>query len=247
MEEALEGRGLRVWRDRHQIPAGESFIQEIEAGLRQSRCVVLFNSQNALASKWVQREWNVALTVNLRIIPVRLDDSDIPLMLRPEEFIDLRDSSRLELAVKQIAEGIRGVAVAPPVTPQSSSNPSVLGKDVVVIERMMAAEQKAGRRLETARWAAAVVGVAVAAVVIVLGGGAFALWIAVAAAGSLAIAGAIAWAITAQLGLNRSEMKSLNGIKDGIELYCPNQPACADFRIKLETILKKLAGIGGAA
>jgi hypothetical protein len=65
--------------------------------------------------------------------------------------------------------------------------------------------------------------------------------------GSLVVAGAIIWAITAQLGLNRSEMKRLNGIKDGIELYCPNQPACADFRIRLEAILKKLAGIGEAA
>src|SRR6266496_2203025 len=87
VQEALEKQGLRVWRDRGQIPAGESFIRRIEAGLSQSRCVVLFNSQNALASTWVQREWNVALTLNMRIIPVRLDDSEVPLMLRPQEFV----------------------------------------------------------------------------------------------------------------------------------------------------------------
>jgi hypothetical protein len=247
VEQALEKQGLRVWRDGRQIAAGESFIQKIQAGLSQSRCVVLFNSHKALASTWVQREWNVALTVNMRIIPVRLDDSEVPLLLKPEEFIDLRDSSRLEFAVRQIAEGIRGVAVAPPVSPQSSSNPSVLGKDVMVIERMIATQHRAGRRLAVARWAAAVAGVAVAAGVIILVGGTLGSWVAVAAAGPLLIAGAIVWAVTAQLGLSQSEMNRLNGIKDGIELYCPNQAACADFRVRLEAILKKLAGIGEGA
>ena len=247
VQKALEELGLRVWRDGPQIAAGESFIKKIETGLSQSRCVLLFNSQKALASAWVQREWNVALTLNMRIIPVRLDDSDLPLMLRPVEFIDLRDSSRLEFAARQIAEGLRGAVAPQPVSSQSSSNPSVLGKDVIVIERMIADERMAGRRLDAARWTAAVVGVAVAASVIVLGGGGQVPWNLAAAAGSLIIAGAIVWAITAQLGLSRSEMKRLKGIKDGIELYCPNQQACAGFRIQLETILKKLAGIAETA
>ena len=247
VQKALEGLELRVWRDGPQIAAGESFIKKIETGLSQSRCVLLFNSQNALASTWVQREWNVALTLNMRIIPVRLDDSELPLMLRPVEFIDLRDSRRLELAARQIVEGLRGVAVPTPVSPQSSSNPSVLGKEVILIERIIADEQRVGRRLDTARWTAAVVGVAVAASVIVLGGGGQVPWNLAAAAGSLIIAGANVRAITAQLGLSRSEMKRLKGIKDGIELYCPNQQACAGFRIQLETILKKLAGIAETA
>src|SRR5215467_2337073 len=90
VEQALQGQGLRVWRDTHEIPAGESFIKKIEFGLSQSLCVVLFNSQKALGSTWVQREWNVALTLNMRIIPVRMDDSELPVMLRPVEAIDFR-------------------------------------------------------------------------------------------------------------------------------------------------------------
>ena len=247
VEQALAALGLRVWRDSQQIPAGESFIKKIEAGLSQSQCVVLFHSQKALGSTWVQREWNVALTLNMLIIPVLLDAAEVPLMLRPVEFIDLRNLATLDGAARQIASGIRG-RTAPPAGPAaSSSNPSVLGQDVIVIERMIASEQRAGRRLEAARWTAAAAGVAVAASVVAFGGGARTVWVIAAAAGALVMAGAIAWTITAQLGLSRSEMKRLNGIKDGIELYCPNQPACADFRVRLESILKKLAGIGEAA
>jgi hypothetical protein len=242
VNKALEGLGLHVWRDKEQIPLGDSFIEKIEAGLSQSGCVVLFVSQKALGSKWVQREWNIALTLNMRIIPVRLDDSELPLMLRPLEYIDFPDSSQLEVAAQKIADGIRGLAVAPAV-PKNSSNPSVLGKDVIVISRMIANEQRAIRNLDVARWAAAVMGLAVAASVIILGRCARTPWIAIVAAGSLILSGVIVWAITAQSNLNRSEIRRLNGIKDGIELYCPNQPACTDFRIQLETILKKLAGI----
>jgi hypothetical protein len=82
---------------------------------------------------------------------------------------------------------------------------------------------------------------------VIFGGDPRTLWIALSASGALIIAGAIVWAITAQLAFHRSEVKRLNGIRDGIELYCPNQPACADFRVRLEAILKKLAGIGEAA
>lgn len=244
IEKALEELGLKVWRDTEQIPAGESFIKRIETGLSQSGSVVLFVSHQALGSAWVQREWNVALTLNMRIIPVRLDSSEVPLMLRPLEFVNFPDSGQAQ-AARQIADGVRGLAVAP-VVPRSSSNPSVLGQDVVVITRMIASEQRAVRRLETARWAAALAGFAVTAGIVLLAGGASAPWATVAAAGSLVLSGAIVWAVTAQLSLNRSEIKRLNGIKDGIELYCPSQPACAEFRIRLETILKKLAGIGEA-
>jgi len=247
VQEALEREGLRVWRDKPEIQAGESFISEIEAGLSQSRCVVLFVSQDALGSTWVLREWNVALTLPMRIIPVRLDDSELPLMLRPVEAVDLRDPGLLEAAAKRIADGVGRQAVALPAAPQSSSNPSVLGQDVIVLARMIVDGHRAGQRLETARLSAAVVGVAAAAGVLALGNEAWVWWTVIAAAGSVLIAAALVWTITAQLALNRSEIKRLNGIKDGIELYCPNQPACAGFRTRLETILKKAAGIEEAA
>jgi hypothetical protein len=119
----------------------------------------------------------------------------------------------------------------------------VLGQDVVILDRMIEREAAAATKLETTRWVAAGVGTAVGVAIFLGGGGA--LWIGAMATGALTVTGAIAWAITAQVSSNRSNVLQFSSIKDGIELYCPRQPACADFRVKLETILKRRAKIEG--
>ena len=123
VHDALQRTQLSVWRDTGQIVAGDSFISGIESGLGCSRCVVVFCSAAAIASKWVQREWNVALTLNTRIIPVRLDDSELPLMLRTLDYIDLRDMSRVEDAVREIVQAVSGAPAAVPQPPRSASSP----------------------------------------------------------------------------------------------------------------------------
>jgi hypothetical protein len=102
VQRALEAQGLRVWRDRGdrgQIRAGEKWIKKLEQGLRASRCVVLFHSQQAAKSEWVQKEWNAALTVEMPIIPVRLDDSELPLLLKPIQYVDFATAQGLEAAL----------------------------------------------------------------------------------------------------------------------------------------------------
>ena len=149
-----------------------------------------------------------------------------------------------------IVSGVRVGDLPTPVTAAQQANPSVLGPDVAILDRMIVREATAATRLETTRWVAA--GMGVAAAVSVVGaaislGDVETLWTAFMATGALIVAGVIGWAITAQVTSNRSEVMRLSTIKDGIELYCPNQPACTEFRVKLETILKRRAGIEGAA
>ena len=247
VEQALEARGLEVWRDRGQIRPGDSWIKKLEVGLRESRCIVLFHSQKAATSEWVQREWNVALTVHMPIIPVRLDDSELPLLLKPVQCVDFLTGERLQSAVEEIVSGVRGSDLQAPAAGPQGTNPSVLGPDVTILERMIVREANAATGLQIARWVACGVGLATAAGVAVLLGGAGTLWTGTMATGTLIVTGTVAWAITTQISSNRSEVMRLSTIKDGIELYCPNQPACADFRVKLETILKRRAGIEGAA
>lgn len=249
VQQALERHQLQVWRDRGQIRPGDAWIEKLESGLGSSRCVILFCSRSAVVSEWVQREWNVALTVRLPIVPVRLDDAELPLMLKPLQCVDLLSADLLDDAVDQIMSAIRGVAAkrTPDRAEPHNANPSVLGPDVVILNRMITREGNAARRLELARWSAAAVGLAAAVALALFTGGAGALFSGALAVGTLIVAAAIAWAITAQARTNRSEMLRLSTIKDGIELYCPNQPACGDFRVKLESILKRRAGIEGGA
>jgi len=247
IQEALQAQGFALWRDGARVVPGDSFIAQISSGLEQSRCLILFNSASALASQWVSTEWNAALALRRRIIVVRMDGTDAPAILRATEWVDLQDSSQFDAAIRQIADGIRGAASGPAPNPASGSNPSVVGQDRIVLERMIEAERRSGRNLERARAVAAVIAVALVAAIAILGWGGSLLWIAVMAAGVAAVSCAGAWAFAARLRTVRLECARLDALKNGIELYCPNQPPCLPFRVKLEAILKQRAGISEGA
>src|SRR5262249_810179 len=161
VQQALADARISVWRDQREILAGDAFIAKIEDGLKRSRCVVVFCSGSAIASAWVQREWNVALTLFKRIIPVRLDDSELPLMLRVLDFIELQDMSNVDTAVQKIAAAVQGSAARVTVvnSPAMATNPSVLGRDVVVLDRMISRADRTAASLATARWAAIGIGI----------------------------------------------------------------------------------------
>jgi hypothetical protein len=86
-----------------------------------------------------------------------------------------------------------------------------------------------------------------------MGSGGFAVWAAstlehsaiiwLVAAGCSAVFGAIAGTIAFIMQASKTMMRRLAAIKDGIELYCPQQPACMEFRMALENIVRRDAGI----
>jgi hypothetical protein len=241
---ALQRLNLRVWRDTGQIESGDAWIKHIELGLSESNCVVLFNSRRALKSVWVQREWNVALALNKRVVPVRLDESDVPLLLKTIEYVDFQDAGQLEAALERVVRGIRGSAgtlVSP--EPEALSNPSVVGHDTKILNRMIQREWNNARKLAVVRWSALAIGLLAFAGLMIWAGVTQKHWIAVLALSPLAISGTIAWVITARLRFSRSTALRLSAIKDGIDLYCPKQGPCVQFRTELEKILKQGAGI----
>ena len=234
-------RGLSVWRDTGQIVAGDAFIQKLADGLTKSRAVVVFCSAAALGSDWVQREWNVAFTLNTRIIPIRLDNSDIPVMLRPLNFIDLCDLARVSEAVYAITLALGSAASRlPPVNPIASSNPSVLGREVVVLERLISGEQQTVRSLRTARMAAVATGLGFTVAAAVFGPAESA---AVIGIGCVMVAGILTVVLSTQLRAKQAKIKVFGALRDGVEVYCPSQPPCVEFRMRFETLLKEAAGL----
>lgn len=242
LQDALAAEGLRLWRDREQIRAGDGWISRLEQGLRRSRAIILFVSQTALASDWVQREWNVALTLGMRILPVRLDGSPLPVILSPIQFVEFPSDAEVAVVAASLVAGIRSEQPLPPPPSTASSNPSVLGREVAVIQRMLQASSRSARSLQSARIVASLTGVACAAGAPLLPESASG-WTPWISGGSLLLAASVVWAITERLRLSRDELRGLSSLKDGIELYCPNQPACLQFRVKFEALLKQQAGI----
>lgn len=89
----LQKRGISSWLDAFDILPGESIISKINDGLTECNFVLLFLSKNSVKSNWVKKEWESILwdEVNndkIKIIPIKLDDCEIPKILQTKKYID---------------------------------------------------------------------------------------------------------------------------------------------------------------
>lgn len=90
----LNKRGISTWLDSFDILPGESIVSRINDGIKNCDYLLLFLSTNSVNSKWVQKEWETLLwdEINddkIKIIPIKLDDVEIPKILQTKKYIDL--------------------------------------------------------------------------------------------------------------------------------------------------------------
>ncbi len=81
--------GWSIWWDRN-IPTGESFNAVIRHELRTARCAIVVWSQQSVDSEWVQAEADEARKQD-KYLPVRIDQSEIPLGFTQRTFQSLLD------------------------------------------------------------------------------------------------------------------------------------------------------------
>lgn len=88
---ALDLAGLEAWIDTREIRPGDSFLEKMNQALGEASYVLLLISKNSLESQWVRREWLSTLSDQATLlIPVLLDYSELPPLLRDIIYIDLR-------------------------------------------------------------------------------------------------------------------------------------------------------------
>ena len=103
LAERLKAAGVRVWLDDWVIPAGDIIALKVEAGLEQSRVLLLCISPGALASGWVELEPSTAVhrdpsNAGRRFIPLLLGDCALPDTLRRYKYVDFREESEAAFA-----------------------------------------------------------------------------------------------------------------------------------------------------
>jgi TIR domain-containing protein/PDZ domain-containing protein len=109
LAEYLESRGWSVWWDR-KIPAGHTFDEAIEKALTSARCAVVLWTRAAVASRWVRAEASEALHRDI-LVPVLLEDVQIPLEFRLVQAVDLRGWKQGDIAsLAPLHEAIARVA-----------------------------------------------------------------------------------------------------------------------------------------
>jgi hypothetical protein len=82
LEEKLCARGISIWRDRESIYAGEHWPRAIGEGIAAQRIFLLLWSEQSALSHFVEFEWNTALALKKTIVPLLLDDTELPAALR---------------------------------------------------------------------------------------------------------------------------------------------------------------------
>lgn len=109
-----------TWLDRAEIEWGEEFLGRIAEGIETASDFVLFWSSSAAQSSWVRLELNMAFIVALkskaiRLKVIRLDDTNLPLYLKPYQYLSVTDSanqvddivSKLRIALSQPIKAVR--------------------------------------------------------------------------------------------------------------------------------------------
>ena len=81
------------------MPPGVHFQEELEKRLNDSKTVILIWSRNAKTSRWTLAEAEAAADQN-KLVPIRFDDTDLPLSLRG---IHTQDALTFERFLPQFA------------------------------------------------------------------------------------------------------------------------------------------------
>lgn len=101
----------KVFYDSWSIQPGDGIIDKMNEGLSAPKFVFFFVSAKSLTSNMVKLEWQNALYKSTKgeckIIPVRVDGSDMPAVLLQNLYIDLF-AHGIEAAISQIVSVIQG-------------------------------------------------------------------------------------------------------------------------------------------
>lgn len=86
----LKRLGFQVWVDQFDIEPGKNWDTAIELALDRALYVLLFMSKNSVISPNVRDELDLALATNKIVVPIKLDDSELPLRIRRRQYTDFR-------------------------------------------------------------------------------------------------------------------------------------------------------------
>jgi hypothetical protein len=92
----LASNGVPVWYDKLDVRLGDSIPGKINSGISEAQYFLIVLSPAAVKSKWVQEELNAALmrqvaSAGTFLIPVLVEDCDVPPLLNHRRFADFRE------------------------------------------------------------------------------------------------------------------------------------------------------------
>ncbi|HLG15927.1 MAG TPA: TIR domain-containing protein [Blastocatellia bacterium] len=86
----LRRRRVKVWFD-ERLRTGEAWLQQIDLAICSTDALILVMSPSSIASTWVQRELQTALSSNKRIIPLRYRPCEVPAQIKELQYAPVGD------------------------------------------------------------------------------------------------------------------------------------------------------------
>ncbi|MGF1512232.1 MAG: toll/interleukin-1 receptor domain-containing protein [Elainellaceae cyanobacterium] len=78
----LQRSGFEVWRDIEDMRGGQELKNQLRQAIKAVDAVLVILTPGAVASKYVEWEWEAALTLDKRVIPLMMRTCEVPGDLR---------------------------------------------------------------------------------------------------------------------------------------------------------------------
>ena len=116
----LRSKGIDAWFAEWEIVPGDSIVQKVfDQGIKESNVFVVILSRFSVNKRWVREELDVGVIKKIeegsRIIPVVIDDCEIPTALQATLWVRIHDLNSYEKELDQIVMSIYGQSAKPPV------------------------------------------------------------------------------------------------------------------------------------
>ncbi len=106
LEAELPEKGVKAWRDKTHLHAGERWPKKLGDAIADSDALVLLWSSEANQSDFVELEWNIAVAMKKPVMPCLMDATPLPPTLKPSHRISGHNST---LAADQILAALQGL------------------------------------------------------------------------------------------------------------------------------------------
>ncbi|HEY7127412.1 MAG TPA: TIR domain-containing protein [Ktedonobacterales bacterium] len=123
LEADLKARNFQPWVDRRKLEGGQDWSAELEKAIERCQLLVVVLSPEAMASKYVRREYRYADSQNKPIIPLNWRTTKVPFELNDIQWVNFEGNYDKGLADLLVALSRQALAALPASRPRSAAPP----------------------------------------------------------------------------------------------------------------------------
>ncbi len=122
----LERAGFSIWRDIEDMQGGQVLKDQLRQAIRTVDTMIVLLTPAAIASKYVEWEWETAITLGKKVIPLLILPCDIPDELQCLHYHDFSTEQEYSLGLLAL---IRDLYAVPSTEPDSAKRNSLSQPD----------------------------------------------------------------------------------------------------------------------